>query len=174
MLFFFVKDKHTSRVDIQILLHMVAIKIQLWNWLRIKMIVFMLSINTLHSFFLPLLRLIFTIASTLVVPWSWRHPVVRVPIYNEQTCLHWPAVRNKHACKKWWLFVSAICIFKIWWAMGLCRVGPCFLRSAHDNFKLNTLMAILRRQPKTNGFAQNYSFLEVSHKKITSSVFKSH
>ena len=44
---------------------------------------------------------------------------------QEQTCLHCPVDWNKHACKTLWQFVTAIGIFRIRWAMGQCRVGPC-------------------------------------------------
>ena len=45
---------------------------------------------------------------------------------QEQICLHWHVDWKKHACKTLWQFVTALGIFRIWWAMGQRRVGPCF------------------------------------------------
>ena len=62
--------------------------------------------------------------TAMAPPWE----IVSYNLTNrqEQTCLCWPIDRNKHACKTVLQFVSAIGIFRIWWAISQCCVSLCF------------------------------------------------
>ena len=90
-------------------------------------------------------------------PWPWRHPLGREMTDNfmnrqEQTYLQWLEDRNRHICKTLLQILWVIGIFRIWWAMGQCRVCTC---SMFVSLKIN-FRSIYLQLVKGQGVSINY------------------
>ena len=104
----------------------------------------MLTVYTVHSYMFTVFCLLFTLdtflfvftmAPTLVGPWSCGHPAGRS--LTDWLIFHWTD-KNKHVraqpkaghrCRRWMSFSASVVeqeryLNTTGWAMGLCRVGP--------------------------------------------------